>query len=69
VVRDSFVLRGDVLENHDLARAVRDAIGAIIQRAAKDIPDEKQRAALEKMAHSFRRLTGRYFSQPEALPR
>ncbi|MGI9104699.1 MAG: hypothetical protein ACR2G4_00460, partial [Pyrinomonadaceae bacterium] len=34
------VLHDDVLKNHDLARAVRDTIGAIIRRAAKDIPDE-----------------------------
>ena len=40
------VLRDDVLKNHDLARAVRDAIGAIISRAAKDIPDENETAAL-----------------------
>jgi tetratricopeptide (TPR) repeat protein len=44
------VWRNDVLENHDLARAVRDAIAAIIQGAAKDIPDERQRAAVARMA-------------------
>jgi tetratricopeptide (TPR) repeat protein len=44
------VLRGDVLKNHDLARAIRDAIGAIIHAAAQEISDEKQRAALERMA-------------------
>ena len=44
------VLGDDVLKNHDLARAVRDTIGAIIRRAAKDIPDENEKAALEKIA-------------------
>jgi tetratricopeptide (TPR) repeat protein len=44
------VLRGDVLKNHDLARATRDAIGAVIHAAAQEISDEKQRAALERMA-------------------
>ena len=50
------VLRDDVLKNQDLASAVRDAIGAIISRAAKDIPDADEKAALEKIARIDERL-------------
>lgn len=44
------VLSGDVLTNHDLARAVRRAISEVIGLAAADVSDRRQRAALEKIA-------------------
>jgi hypothetical protein len=59
------VLRDDVLKNHDLARAVRDAINVVILNAANDISDKREKAALEKMARADENI----WAEAEALLR
>jgi hypothetical protein len=45
----SRVLKDDVLKNHDLARAVRNAIYAIIREAARELTTRDEKEALEKI--------------------
>jgi tetratricopeptide (TPR) repeat protein len=44
------ILNDDVLRNQDLAKAVRDAIGAVIEEAKEKINDTSEKGALEKIA-------------------
>jgi tetratricopeptide (TPR) repeat protein len=44
------VLQDDVLKNHDLAHAVRNAVCAVIRETAREITDQHERATLEKVA-------------------